>query len=124
MLGDYFGHKRGAEATLAPAHAGPQALFDAVDRRHAERGVERVDYLALAYLLAAADRYQYIHPADQIVMFMQRIYDKRRKTLQAPVGARAELHSDPGADDKPTDGTAIRTMAYAVLRRLRPDGHR
>ena len=39
----------------------------------------------------------------------------QRKTLQAPVGARAELHSDPGADDKPTDGTAIRTMAYAVL---------
>ena len=48
----------------------------------------------------------------------------QRKTLQAPAGARAEPHSDPGADDKPIDGTAIPTMAYAVLRRLRPDGHR
>ena len=36
---------------------------------------------------------QYIHPADQLVMFMQRIYDKRLTTMS---GGNLSIRDDDG----------------------------
>ena len=62
---------------------------------------------------------QYIHPADQIVMFMQRIYDKRLTTMSGGNlsirDAEGNIWITPASIDK---GTLSRKDIICV----RPDG--
>ena len=62
---------------------------------------------------------QYIHPADQIVMFMQRIYDKRLTTMS---GGNLSIHDSEGNIWITPAGIDKGTLSRKDIICVRPDG--
>ena len=62
---------------------------------------------------------QYIHPADQIVMFMQRIYDKRLTTMS---GGNLSIRDSEGNIWITPAGIDKGTLSRKDIICVRPDG--
>ena len=62
---------------------------------------------------------QYIHPADQIVMFMQRIYDKRLTTIS---GGNLSIRDSEGNIWITPAGIDKGTLSRKDILCVRPDG--
>ena len=62
---------------------------------------------------------QYIHPADQLVMFMQRIYDKRLTTMS---GGNLSIRDDDGNIWITPAGVDKGTLTRRDIICVKPDG--